>query len=338
MDKFLDWLIQHQVRLLQVAVFVQAEAQKELDQTEEEVGALAAALAAAILARGGAIRPDDFLGRRIIDQHIQAIATVRNLGFRRAFETAQSQLELLLDYEPQFLAAAAQPIRTLTLPPSLSSLASSTTIMGNTMDDWRSRLEANDLNRVVQNMRVGAGLGESAEAMRLRLLGHAAFGGTDGAFQAARNELDSLVRSALTSFADLARMRTMMENAEVKWEKYVAVLDSRTTDTCRGLNGRVFRKTEGPRPPLHFNCRSIRVPLVDGGSALTVPGYPEWLRRQDSVFQDEVLGKKDGAAFRDGNKEVTRFTERRWRGTSIQGLAAREGRVFENAGMTIPYQ
>jgi SPP1 gp7 family putative phage head morphogenesis protein len=52
--------------------------------------------------------------------------------------------------------------------------------------------------------------------------------------------------------------------------EYAAVLDSSTTEICRELNGRVYR-SDSPewdeiRPPNHFNCRSVLVPVttIDG--------------------------------------------------------------------------
>lgn len=50
--------------------------------------------------------------------------------------------------------------------------------------------------------------------------------------------------------------------------RYSAVLDERTTEVCRFLDGKVF-KPEDPTlrqlvPPLHFNCRSLIVPVVAG--------------------------------------------------------------------------
>jgi SPP1 gp7 family putative phage head morphogenesis protein len=47
---------------------------------------------------------------------------------------------------------------------------------------------------------------------------------------------------------------------------YSALLDDRTTDVCRFLDGKIFRRgdswLEYLKPPRHFNCRSILVPLM----------------------------------------------------------------------------
>jgi hypothetical protein len=47
-------------------------------------------------------------------------------------------------------------------------------------------------------------------------------------------------------------------------EQFVATLDARTTPVCRSLDGKRYPVGKGPIPPLHFNCRSLRVPVLDG--------------------------------------------------------------------------
>ncbi len=47
--------------------------------------------------------------------------------------------------------------------------------------------------------------------------------------------------------------------------QFSAILDDRTSDVCRSLDGKVFEKgefTNNINPPLHFNCRSILVPVT----------------------------------------------------------------------------
>lgn len=42
-----------------------------------------------------------------------------------------------------------------------------------------------------------------------------------------------------------------------------AVLDGRTTPYCMAIDGTIFPKGEGPRPPFHARCRTIAIPLLD---------------------------------------------------------------------------
>ena len=55
--------------------------------------------------------------------------------------------------------------------------------------------------------------------------------------------------------------------------RYTAVLDSRTTPICRSLDGRIYQVGQGPRPPQHWNCRSIMIPVLNKGAIARAAGY-----------------------------------------------------------------
>ena len=44
---------------------------------------------------------------------------------------------------------------------------------------------------------------------------------------------------------------------------FVATLDIRTTIECARNDGETFTLGNGPKPPLHFRCRSLRVPYIN---------------------------------------------------------------------------
>jgi SPP1 gp7 family putative phage head morphogenesis protein len=50
---------------------------------------------------------------------------------------------------------------------------------------------------------------------------------------------------------------------------YVAILDDVTTEFCRKHNGRIYEANKGPLPPVHINCRSVRVPVEKYDSKVT---------------------------------------------------------------------
>lgn len=129
-------------------------------------------------------------------------------------------------------------------------------------------------------------------------------------------------------------------DAGIGQELFVATLDANTTPLCQSLDGGVYDVDDGPQPLLHYNCRSIRVPYIDGGAigdrpattatmksldGLTgnarrkaaaemtgrVPArttYQTWLQGQSKDFQDEVLGPTRGDLFRSGVK-LTQFVD-----------------------------
>lgn len=153
-------------------------------------------------------------------------------------------------------------------------------------------------------------------------------------------QAEALVRTATNHIGAVARDEFTKANADIlKGELYSATLDSRTTLTCSGFDGQLFPVGEGPHPPLHYRCRSLRVPVIK--DEFQVPGfegerasqfgpvssrttYDGFLRRQSAEFQDEVLGPKRAALFRDG-MPVKTFTDDDGRVLSLRELRAREG-------------
>lgn len=333
-DTMLDWMVMHQVRLMQLSILYQTQAQQELDETEEEVGAIATAVASYIVSVGG-LRLDDVRGAAFIQSQIQRMREVRSDGFVSAFNRLSANLRQAQAYEAQFYTAAR---RAMGQTIQLSTIVVGTpSVMGDTMDQWQERLLNNDMQRLKMGLNLGARLGENEAALRARLLGQSALGGIGGAVEATRRELDTLVRTATDVFADLARVQIDTDNGLQGREVYVAILDSRTTKLCAGYHGKTFEAGRGPRPPLHWYCRSTRVPLV-GERTPSLPSYREWLNRLSARDQDEVLGPRQGAAFRAGTLAVEGFREPAWRGLDLKRLAKRERLVFEAAGMDVPFQ
>lgn len=58
-----------------------------------------------------------------------------------------------------------------------------------------------------------------------------------------------------------------LKKEKAKYFKFVAVLDARTSDICRSMNGKVFPmkdfKIGITVPPLHPNCRSVIIPATE---------------------------------------------------------------------------
>ncbi|MCG2467654.1 minor capsid protein [Staphylococcus epidermidis] len=80
-------------------------------------------------------------------------------------------------------------------------------------------------------------------------------------------EIRRLLITETARVQTIATKQHMLENQGPDAEyKYVAKLDSKTTKTCRGLNGKVFKvkdmKPGVNAPPMHPFCRSSVVPYV----------------------------------------------------------------------------
>lgn len=124
-----------------------------------------------------------------------------------------------------------------------------------------------------------------------------------------------LVMTESAFFATKAQQDCFKE-LDVEQYEFIATLDSRTSDLCRSMDGKVFKLTDmkpgTTAPPLHCHCRSCTAPYFDDaedaeriargddGKTYTVPGnmkYQEW---QEKYVQKEG---KDGIIK--ANKVVT---------------------------------
>lgn len=135
----------------------------------------------------------------------------------------------------------------------------------------------------------------------------------------ADHQVLTVVRTSVQQVANAASEQVYKANGDItKKYRYVATLDSRTSAICRSLDGQEFKYGKGPVPPVHFNCRSTTIPIIDyKGLGIDPPDwgtgpsvrasadgpvkgnltYGQWLKQQPKEYQDEVLGKNRAAYF-----------------------------------------
>jgi len=168
-----------------------------------------------------------------------------------------------------------------------------------------------------------------------------------------RAQASAVIRTAANHTGTVARKQVYQENSDVMdGEEFIATLDDRTTLVCGGHDGKRFALNEGPEPALHFNCRSIRVPVVndafvvgglkgarpsvgaDGGQVVSAQStYGGWLRKQPAAFQDEALGPERAKLFRNGGLSIDKFTDDRGITYTLDQLKGLEPQAFERAGI-----
>lgn len=129
-------------------------------------------------------------------------------------------------------------------------------------------------------------------------------------------------RTSLQHAHSIGAMDFYKENPDlIKYEEFSAILDNKTSSVCRSLSGNRYPLGEGPKPPLHPNCRSRLLPVLDekyinlittdyvGNSEWGEESYYEWLYRQPANRQDIVLGKTRAQLFRDGGLPPDKFAK-----------------------------
>jgi SPP1 gp7 family putative phage head morphogenesis protein len=91
--------------------------------------------------------------------------------------------------------------------------------------------------------------------------------------------------------------------------RWFSVIDSSTTEICRGRNGKRFRFGAGPLPPAHIRCRSHIAPIV-GNDDIAAVSFYTWAASQPEDLQNDILGEADAEALRTGKlkeKDLAKF-------------------------------
>lgn len=255
------------------------------------------------------------------------------------------------------LLSELPPVALETVAPAAATLRAavlSRPFQGRLLREWVRDHPAATQMRLRGAIRQGVAQGETIDQMVRRIRGTAASGYRDGVMAVNRRGAEAMVRTAVNHTVSAAREATYAANADlVKGVKWVATLDSRTSETCRGLDGQVFPLNKGPRPPAHVNCRSSTTPVLRSWKELGIPlgdappgtrasmdgqvpatqTYSTWLRKRPAAFQDEVLGKTKAALFRRGGLELDKFIDAQGRAYTIKELRRRVPKAFERAGL-----
>lgn len=75
-------------------------------------------------------------------------------------------------------------------------------------------------------------------------------------------QIQRYARTKHTEVMNNARVEYFESTQVVAAYQYSAILDDRTSDICAGLHGKIFEKGTEPIPPMHFNCRSMLIPIT----------------------------------------------------------------------------
>ena len=178
----------------------------------------------------------------------------------------------------------------------------------------------------------------------------------DGFLDVTRKNATTIINTAIQHTANAARMEVWENNGDIVQKyQWVSTLDNRTTQVCRSLDGQVFEAGKGPMPPLHPNCRSTTVAVLDpafdfldAGATRASSGpnagyvdadqtYYEWLKNQPADFQDTALGPTRAQLFRDGGLTAERFGElnlsRDFKPLTLDEMRDIEPDAFKKAGL-----
>lgn len=164
---------------------------------------------------------------------------------------------------------------------------------------------------------------------------------------------ETVIRTAIQHVNSVARLAVWKDNADIiEGYRWVSTLDGRTSADCRSLDGREFKVGKGPLPPIHPNCRSTTVAVLDpvfdvlekGATRASATGpvparqtYYEWLQNQSAKFQDSVIGPRRGELLRNGGLSSAEFARlqlsRTFEPLTLDEMRRLKPLAFERAGI-----
>lgn len=178
------------------------------------------------------------------------------------------------------------------------------------------------VNHVTRAMTTAWANNASVKDALSSITGTAANNYRDGLFRKLINEFNTLSNTLLQFVVN--RVDYHFGKLFFKEYEWVSVLDSRTTDICRGRDGQIYTYGEGPVPPAHYNCRSriVAVHAVNAnvkprGELAPIPRdetITQWLARQPrDVRQDIVVGNRGGSIDTPAHKRAKPLTVAEYR-------------------------
>lgn len=294
--------------------------------------------------------PDQYARQQVMLQELQSIMTA---AYAQIDEVATQGLIELAEYEGDFQARLYNTVATVQFAaPAIEQLAA--IIENDPLDiepgrqitirqalrEYSDKKQRQITQTITDGIATQQTNAEIAQAVRELAPLH-------------KRQADALVRTVASGVSSKAKERFARENVEfLKGERYLAQLDSRVTQICAGLDSRLYAVGEGPHPPMHFQCRSVRVPQVRDDLAL--PGFegertsvgadgPEpvnarttmnsWLRRQPESFQREFFakypeGEEKYELFKRDRINAKDFVDASGSALTVAEIRAREGLVF----------
>ena len=338
-ERLRDEALLHKIYLLRTADSITGEMYKAfmtaldedlVDQIESRIGSLQG-------------KPSPFQ----TEKYKKLVEFVRKAGSKHADKMEPwltDRMEELAKEEVEWQAESIEdtiPIKwelAIPSPQMIHSLITTTPLQGSLLKDWISGWGEGKARRVNQALTLGLGEGQTADQIIRRIRGTKSSNFTDGVLGISRRGAATLVRTASNEFTNKAKDVLFADNDDLvaKWQ-FVATLDSSTTPICRALDGKVFPLGEGPKPPRHFSCRSVQVPVLKDAEEIFGPNskikvkqpefdrpyvlnqmsgkvpatttYTDWLRRQTSEVQDDILGPLRGQLFREHKLHLDKFVD-----------------------------
>lgn len=194
---------------------------------------------------------------------------------------------------------------------------------GELLEPFLTDLSAREIKRVENEVMKSVAQGRTISQTVAAVRGTKKNNYQDGVLQRNWDDARTVIRTATQHVSSMGRQATWVANSDIIGSyQWVSTLDGKTSQTCKSLDGTVYKIGKGPMPPIHPNCRSTTVPYFppsefdDGATRSAEFGpvdvntsYYEWLKQQPEPFQVDALGPTRAKLFRSGGLSSKEFAD-----------------------------
>lgn len=205
----------------------------------------------------------DLRTRRQITQALNDVAKTRRAMFVDIDATIRPHLIRVGEGAARRLA---MDMKIDTPPVDVDRYLRTVPLVGTLYSEWLKAAEMQDHSRIRAELRIAF-----AQQRPVQL------GST---IKRTHNSAQTLVMTAGNMVANEARHEVIKSSGVTQW-RYTSLLDRSTSNRCLAADGTVYNVNEGPRAPLHLNCRALPVPVLAGGGDFPPNESLEgWLKRR----------------------------------------------------------
>lgn len=252
---------------MQYSAHLSKEAIKFLEETEEEVSKLVL-LSASKLENTS---PSSKKFRDSIKKLEDSISSVRGQAWKSIDKLLDSELKELMVDETAMVSriiSESLPVQVgLRLAPDkeLKEIAVKTPFEGKILKDHIKSAASNDVQRITTRTNKAIVQNNVPSEVLKQVIGSQAYAFKDGVTRRAWDGAEALVFTSTSHVQSQSKSSVYKTNEFlIKEEDFQATLDSRTTPQCiTADDGSPYKVGEGPMPPLHWRCRSIRTPRIN---------------------------------------------------------------------------
>lgn len=298
-DNLAEAAIEYQISLLRIEAGMRKKVVTRLEDLEVEI--------MAVLAKNKAIAPGK---QKILEDTLVALQETTAAAYSQINDLTVKDLESVAqattkkttsDLRSQIGGVAIGPMKLSAA--QLTQIVKGPVVQGNPVEDWWKGQSEGTQRKLTGAVQQGMLIGEGVDDIARRIRGTKGANFEDGILSVSRREAQAITRTMVQSIANEAKINALKESSEVvKGIEWVSTLDSRTTPTCRALDGLQWRlpdfKPVGhdkkfPGAIAHWGCRSTQIAVTRSWSELAgkpVPGPDKATFDQAFAANLEALG------------------------------------------------